>query len=160
MRGPDDEVVLDEAHRQLLRTGQQHRRLAISNAQRRQREAVAGLGTYWWARLFNCRQFLAEPILLVTEVVAGGVPAPGSTGLGLEACCGDVVVAERVGDHGGGHLQHLLADRRGPAGGRRDTEVVDQLGERRPGAETSIRTESPPSVTRIGCEKTASDASR
>jgi hypothetical protein len=32
MRGPDDELVLDEAHRQLLRTGQQHRRLAISDA--------------------------------------------------------------------------------------------------------------------------------
>ncbi|MFF1570430.1 hypothetical protein ACFVY1_44975 [Streptomyces sp. NPDC058293] len=43
MRGPDDEVVLDEAHRQLLRTGQQHRRLAISDAQRRHHEAVAGL---------------------------------------------------------------------------------------------------------------------
>jgi hypothetical protein len=66
MRGPDGELVLDEARRQLLRTGQQHRRLAISDAQRRHHEAVIGLGTYWWARLFNCRQFLAEPILLVT----------------------------------------------------------------------------------------------
>jgi hypothetical protein len=45
MRDPDDEVELDEAHRQLLRTGQQHRRLAISDAQRRHHEAVAGLGT-------------------------------------------------------------------------------------------------------------------
>ncbi|MFD9281072.1 hypothetical protein ACFWD7_27880 [Streptomyces mirabilis] len=46
MRGPDDELVLDEAHRQLLRTGQQHRRLAISDAQRRHHEAVAGLDWY------------------------------------------------------------------------------------------------------------------
>jgi hypothetical protein len=46
MRDPDDEVELDEAHRQLLRTGQQHRRLAISDAQRRHHEAVAGLGEH------------------------------------------------------------------------------------------------------------------
>jgi hypothetical protein len=46
MRGPDDEVVFDGAHRQLIRTGQRHRRLAIGDAQRRHHEAVAGLGEH------------------------------------------------------------------------------------------------------------------
>lgn len=40
-----------------------------------------------------------------------------------------VVIAEGVGDHGGWHLQVVLADRRGPPGGRGDAEVVDQVGE-------------------------------
>ncbi|MGW0538545.1 hypothetical protein [Streptomyces sp. NPDC003032] len=40
-----------------------------------------------------------------------------------------MVVAERARDDGSGHFQYLLADRRGAAGGRGDTEVVDQLGQ-------------------------------
>jgi hypothetical protein len=40
-----------------------------------------------------------------------------------------VVVAEGVGDDGGRHLQDLLSDRCGAAGGRGDAEVVDQGGQ-------------------------------
>jgi hypothetical protein len=59
-------------------------------------------------------------------VVAGGVAAPGATGLSGEFGGGDVVVAEGLGDDGGGGVEEVLADRCGPARGGGDAEVVDQ----------------------------------
>ena len=62
-------------------------------------------------------------------VVSGGVSAPGASGLGGEFGCGDVVVAEGLGDDRGGHFQDVLADGAGPAGGGGDAEVADKRGE-------------------------------
>ena len=50
--------------------------------------------------------------------------------LGREFGCGDLMVAEGVGDDRGGHLQDVLADRGGPAGDGGDAEVIDQRRER------------------------------
>lgn len=49
--------------------------------------------------------------------------------LGREFGCGDLMVAEGVGDDRGGHLQDVLADRGGSACGGGDAEVVDERGE-------------------------------
>jgi DNA-binding CsgD family transcriptional regulator/pimeloyl-ACP methyl ester carboxylesterase len=49
--------------------------------------------------------------------------------LGGESGCGDVVVAEGLGEDRGGHVQDVLADGAGPAGGGGDAEVADERGE-------------------------------
>ena len=49
--------------------------------------------------------------------------------MGGEFGCGDVVVAEGLGDDRGGHFQDVLADGAGPAGGGGDAKVADQRGE-------------------------------
>src|SRR6266545_1578312 len=66
---------------------------------------------------------------MATAVVAGGVGAPGRSGLGGDPGGGVVVVAERLGDDGGWDLQHELAQRGGPAGQGGDAEVTDELAE-------------------------------
>jgi hypothetical protein len=48
--------------------------------------------------------------------------------LGGEFGCGDVVVAEGLGDDRGGHFHDVLADGAGPAGGGGDAEVADERG--------------------------------
>jgi len=58
-------------------------------------------------------------------VVSGGVPAPGASGLNRQLGGGDRVVAEGIGDDGGGHLQDVLADRGGSAGDGGDADAVD-----------------------------------
>lgn len=50
--------------------------------------------------------------------------------LGREFGCGDLMVAEGVGDDRGGHLQDVLADRGGPGGDGGNAEIIDQRRER------------------------------
>jgi hypothetical protein len=66
-------------------------------------------------------------------VTAGGSPEAYRLqvpSLGREFGCGDLLVAEGVGDDRGGHLQDVLADRGGPAGDGGNAEVIDQRRER------------------------------
>jgi hypothetical protein len=54
---------------------------------------------------------------------------PGCAGVGGESGRGDVVVAERVGDDRGGHVQDVLADGGAAAGDRGDAELIDESGQ-------------------------------
>jgi hypothetical protein len=58
-------------------------------------------------------------------VITGGVSAPGVAGLGGELGGGDGVVAEGIGNHGGWHLEDVLADRGAASGDGGDSEFVD-----------------------------------
>ena len=62
-------------------------------------------------------------------MVAGGVAAPGRSGLAGDSGGGVVVVAERLGDDGCWDLQDELAQRGGPAGQGGDAEIADELAE-------------------------------
>ncbi|MEU7004297.1 hypothetical protein [Nonomuraea sp. NPDC046570] len=61
-------------------------------------------------------------------MLPGGVAVPASTTFPKEAGGGLVVVAERVGDYGGSHLQELLPDR-STASGRWDADLVEEGGQ-------------------------------
>ena len=62
-------------------------------------------------------------------MVAGGVAAPGRSGLAGDSGGGVVVVAERLGDDGSWDLEDELAQRGGPAGQGGDAEIPDELAE-------------------------------
>jgi hypothetical protein len=60
-------------------------------------------------------------------VTAGGLRRRAGSrfpSLGRESGCGDLMVAEGVGDDRGGHLKDVLADRGGPAGDGGNAEVT------------------------------------
>src|SRR5260370_32102276 len=61
-------------------------------------------------------------------VVAGGVAGPASPGVGGVAVGGVVVVAEGLGDDGGGGLEDELAQGGGERGAGGDAELAEQRG--------------------------------
>src|SRR6266851_913835 len=92
--------------------------------------------------------FLTFPWMMSLSVVAWGVAGPASPGLGGVAVGGVVVVAEGLGDDGGGCLEDELAQRRGERGAGGNAELAEQRGhgrgvERLPGAAAG---EQPPAA--------------
>jgi len=62
-------------------------------------------------------------------MVAGGVVGPGASGVCAVPLGGDRVVAEGLGDDGGGCLQDELAQRGGAGGLEGDAEGADLLAQ-------------------------------
>ena len=62
-------------------------------------------------------------------MISWGVSAPCAASLVAEPGGGLVVVAERVRDHGGGHVEELLADGGAAGSCGRDPDLVQQSGQ-------------------------------